>query len=721
MLGARMRSRRGAAARRPVSTLILADRAGGGSVASAASFSRTGTGATYFDSIGVLQPAAANTARFDWGATPISVPAGLLMEPARTNWANSRYTGAVAGTPGTMPTGMSITKPSTITASVVQVTVEDGMPVLDIRFQGTPTANGTCTILLIPNQTAAATQGQRWSVSTFARVAAGSSAGTSAWNFQIGERTSTGTSAQNGNTAFSSTPTTAALRTQRYSASRTFAQATAAYILPSIFFSVSNGVPVDITVRLGGTMVERSSAPGSVILTPEGGHAATAQAADMLTCPVSGLGSPGSTLVVRAVVPAAQVGGSERWTLMEASDGTANNKVAIAFGLNSTTAYAQVVNGGTLTESALGAFLPGGALKVSLAFTSTGVVASINGQAAVTLTTAVPSGLTTVSVGGFHGHLLRAEVHRTAMDSAQVAAVPTAVRGMWIWDTVSMLNTQTTRDNCIAVCQAASITDIYLYAPSAYFTSQAAKLASFMVQAKAAGFAVWGMDGAREYFSDMDGPAAYYACGDDMIAWNAAHPEAPFVGFSGDVEPNDLATSPVTFHNGIADSALTTEQAADRDAHMQDWLTMHETMRDKMHAAGLKYSAAMPDWPDNYFNEPVYVTWDGTRQRVLDVALGLMDDYIIMSYNTTPSNVLTRVAGEVATADAIGVSAPRIVVGMETHPGVGSGISYADTTGKNSKAVVLADMAQLCTSMSHRTSFAGMAIHDYEGWAVMPA
>src|SRR3954464_10592323 len=60
--------------------------------------------AWYFDQTGTLQAAATNVPRLDWDPVTLQ-PRGLLVEEARTNGIrNNSMTGAVVGTPGTLPT-----------------------------------------------------------------------------------------------------------------------------------------------------------------------------------------------------------------------------------------------------------------------------------------------------------------------------------------------------------------------------------------------------------------------------------------------------------------------------------------------------------------------------------------------------------------------------------------------------------------------------------------
>jgi hypothetical protein len=101
-----------------------------------------GTGeSTYFDSTGTLQVASASAARI--GYDPVSLAKlGLILEPARTNKIrNPRLEGAVAGSPGTMPTRMSFDLSSGMSGKVLAVTTEKGVRVVDFQFTGTAGSN----------------------------------------------------------------------------------------------------------------------------------------------------------------------------------------------------------------------------------------------------------------------------------------------------------------------------------------------------------------------------------------------------------------------------------------------------------------------------------------------------------------------------------------------------------------------------------------------------
>jgi hypothetical protein len=99
----------------------------------------------------------------------------------------------------------------------------------------------------------------------------------------------------------------------------------------------------------------------------------------------------------------------------------------------------------------------------------------------------------------------------------------------------------------------------------------------------------------------------------------------------------------------------------------------------------------------------------------------LVDEYVVMSYNTSPSNAASRVAMQAAYASTLpAASRPRVFGSMEVSAGVGVNVSYGDTPGKNSKAAVMQDMAIMTEALRQHSAFKGIAFHHWSSWQVMP-
>jgi hypothetical protein len=102
------------------------------------------TSGLYRDYAGTWQSAAAGTVRVDYST---GVPVAL-NEAASTNLvSNPRFEGASAGTPGTVPTSMTMTgSVSGLTRTIVGVGTVNGLPYIDVRYAGTTSASSVLNL-----------------------------------------------------------------------------------------------------------------------------------------------------------------------------------------------------------------------------------------------------------------------------------------------------------------------------------------------------------------------------------------------------------------------------------------------------------------------------------------------------------------------------------------------------------------------------------------------
>jgi hypothetical protein len=318
-------------------------------------------------------------------------------------------------------------------------------------------------------------------------------------------------------------------------------------------------------------------------------------------------------------------------------------------------------------------------------------------------------------------------------------ATTTLIQGMWVWNTNELLASTSLQTEMITKVKAAGITDVYLYVDTGIFAdlTKSTNLKNFNTALKAKAIKVWGLDGCRCYFSDLEGPTALYKDIDALIAFNANVPAAArFVGFMADQEPQDHAAYPsASFHNELADSQLSTTvtgvwkatPAADREALMVDWVSFFQTAHTKLKAANLRTAGSMVFWVDSYAGEPVQVTYPNAqgvsvRKPVSQHLMRFIDDYVVMTYNVDPANAASRATSALAYASSLPVlSRPRVSASMETHTlGEPNRVSYADVPAKNFKSVVLQDRTIIRTTLSGYSAFGGVSLHDYSGWKVMP-
>jgi hypothetical protein len=249
--------------------------------ASLVTFTRASSG-TFVDSAGVLQTATTDAPRFGHNPTT-GESLGLLVEEQRTNSiSNNTMVGAVAGTPGTLPTGWPFQSAGVLglSVSIVGTGTESGIAYLDWKVSGTATAATGATISF---GRASALTAQTWTISSYLKLAAGSLSGVTGMTLDLIEETATTVFVAGG--AYSiSLPTTNSLITQRPTTSRTLTGgATVALLRTNLSVNVSSGSTVDFTIRIGLPQLEQSAFATSPIPTTS---AAVTRSADV--CSISG-------------------------------------------------------------------------------------------------------------------------------------------------------------------------------------------------------------------------------------------------------------------------------------------------------------------------------------------------------------------------------------------------------------------------------------------------
>jgi hypothetical protein len=201
--------------------------------------------------------------RFDHNPTT-GESLGLLVEESRTNSIrNNTMVGAVAGTPGTLPTNWFIggAGVGTLTQQVVGVGSAGSLSYIDIRYSGT-TSTTEFKIITEANAQIAAASGQTWTGSVYTSVVSGSTANLTGVNLAVIERNSSGVFLTETSVAANTSSTLT-----RTTATRTFNQATTAYCNSCVQLTFNSGVAIDITLRIGLPQLEQGAFATSVIPT----------------------------------------------------------------------------------------------------------------------------------------------------------------------------------------------------------------------------------------------------------------------------------------------------------------------------------------------------------------------------------------------------------------------------------------------------------------------
>jgi hypothetical protein len=216
------------------------------------------TTATRTNSSGLIESTPINEPRLDYslGSCP-----NILLEPQRTNSIrNSTMVGAVAGTPGTLPTNWSNSLGG-LTQTIVGVGSEGGVNYIDFRFNGT--AIGTSLLVFLDTTTSiSASNGQSWTLSNYIKLVSAPS-GASSYNLVMHERTIAGAYVTEGSTAISPTSTLS-----RFTYTRTLAGGvTIAFVQPIFRANLSIGTAYDFTIRIAAPQMELGAYATSYIPT----------------------------------------------------------------------------------------------------------------------------------------------------------------------------------------------------------------------------------------------------------------------------------------------------------------------------------------------------------------------------------------------------------------------------------------------------------------------
>ena len=385
-------------------------------------FTRASTG-SYFDSAGTLQSAAINSPRLDYNPSTLAAQ-GLLIEEQRTNSIrNNTMVGAVAGTPGTLPTnwitlGAGI---GTLTQQIVGTGASNGIAYIDIRISGT-TSTISFGISFESNTQISAASGQNWTSSIYLARIGGSTSNLTV-SQRVLERNIAG-----GGVANTTTNITSGLGTSlsRFFVTRTLTDATTAFVTTDALLEFSSGVAIDITLRIGLPQLEQGAFATSVIPTTTAAVTRSADVASVNTM------SPWYNATEGTLY--AEVGYQQNnptAAQMAASfNSTANNRWTAAFTQTSGQGIMlrNTSGAGLLQTSTANAAIVGATNKIALAI-STGASIVLNGGTAATNASYAAPTVTQLQLGNqlaggyLNGYLRRITYYPRRLTDAELQII----------------------------------------------------------------------------------------------------------------------------------------------------------------------------------------------------------------------------------------------------------------------------------------------------------
>ena len=404
------------------------DFAGSLSIGSDIEFTRASTG-TYFDANRVMQSAAIDAPRFDHDpSTGISL--GLLIEESRINSIrNNTMIGAVAGTPGTLPTNWIHTQPfDGISREVVATGTTNGIAWIDLRYSGTASTGGSQAFITFDSMMViAALQNQVWTPSAYIALSGGSTSGVSTLAFRHRYYNAVGAALTATDTSILSALGSSTLTRVNGNAA-TATDAITAWTVFGIFGDLTNGAEIDITIRIGLPQLELGAFATSAIATSGSALTRSADVASMTGTNFSSWynQSEGTFVVAARCFAGTDIDNSA----MSASDGTSSNNINIignASGNGKITT--QVVVGGVnqLTSGAYPTTVvaqDGTLYTAALGYKLNDSVGALNGLVGTTDTTCTIPTVDRLNIGSYYAtsnRILNGHVQRLSFYQKRLA------------------------------------------------------------------------------------------------------------------------------------------------------------------------------------------------------------------------------------------------------------------------------------------------------------
>jgi hypothetical protein len=401
------------------------------------------------DTAGVWTSFGVNTAR--------RTNKGLLVEEARTNGIRNNAAGGSAnGSPGTLPTNWGSAL-NGVSQEVVGTGTENGLDYIDLRFFGTTSTSSAFQVRVELNNNIVAANGQTWTGSLFYKLAAGSLTNISTLLLQVFENDAAGATLASSSSNFTPTSTM-----QRITHTRVFNQATTAFANLKFSVTNTNGVAIDITIRIYMPQLEQGAFVTSPIRTTA---AAVTRPRDVIT-----IGSFGSwfnasegTMYAEGA-PYTGTLGTSAW--FQIDDASTNNRYVIGLpGVGAVSAPATATLSGGASQQGTNRTSILGTNRTALAYKVNDFAASVNGEAAVLDTSgALPVAPSAARIGeqlaittcAYIKHIGYARTRLTDAVIAALTFIAPTLNFNFVNDTATVAGTLTSSTSPLTVSRAST-------------------------------------------------------------------------------------------------------------------------------------------------------------------------------------------------------------------------------------------------------------------------
>lgn len=292
-----------------------------------------------------LETVSADVARIEYDSDTVEVK-GLLLEEQRINAIrNSTMQGAVVGTPGTPPTNwQNAGVQNGLTREITGFGTEAGMSYIEMLFTGTPSGTGKWGMYFESTTNIAASSGQVWTGS-FTYKVIGTPTGVNTVNCEVTERNGSGTFLTS--SEVTEAPTANALR-RNFTVTRTLSNGACAFTVNDFTFSYTNGVAVNLRIRVYTPQCEQGGSRTSFI--PTSTVAVTRGADIAVVSSISSIYSAGGTVYTEILAPDDFNTASDAY-VFSFNDGTTNEVIGHTLEANTRVPKLKVIDGGVQQQN----------------------------------------------------------------------------------------------------------------------------------------------------------------------------------------------------------------------------------------------------------------------------------------------------------------------------------------------------------------------------------
>ncbi|MFE5320536.1 hypothetical protein ACFQ88_17650 [Paenibacillus sp. NPDC056579] len=274
-------------------------------------------------------------------------------------------------------------------------------------------------------------------------------------------------------------------------------------------------------------------------------------------------------------------------------------------------------------------------------------------------------------------------IDTSSSNTAGAAFLPSGkTKAVWLWDTTK-ISTNTGRNEIIQFARKKQITLIYLQVISSVPKNA---YRAFIRSSASSGIQIHALDGAPDWIL----PNQLIRIS-SLVNWvktynNSVTVNEQFAGIQVDIEPY-----------------LLPEWYQDQETAITNWLEALTLLAQGTQDTTLIISSALPFWVDQ-------IIVPATQSTFIESVFQLMNNVTLMSYRDQAQTVVDISDNKLVLADSLG---KRVFVALETNPtSEGLYLTFYD----DGQAIMDNHMAEIDHLLSIHPSYAGIAVHDYNGW-----